>query len=481
MATAAGNPLFPLFLFIAIVSSTSTAAATYHQQIKSLQDLRSSISSRRQLATAAPSPSISQSPSPAPLAVSVPPPDGGGGSSSLVYHFTAYGADPTGVKDSSDAISKLLADVVKGPTSGTMLDGIKNYGGAQIHLGGGDYVITKPLKFPSAGVGNIVIAGGTLRASDDFPTDGYLIDLSATSSNSYDYEYITFRDLMLDANFRGGGVSIRNAVRVTVDNCYITHFNTDGIIVTGGHEALVRSTFIGQHITAGGDPDERKFSGTGINIKSNDNAITDVVIFSANVGIMISGQANILTGVHCYNKASGFGGTGIYVKIPGLSQTRIVNSYLDFTGIVAEDPVQLTIADSFFLGGAFVVFKSVNGVAKGVNVVNNMFSGSGGDTVRLDGSFKDIDGVVVEGNNAHGGMNVKATAAQRSASGNGTTWTVDFNSVLLFPDRISYAQYSLSSSGTAFPKHALRNVTGNQVVVESDEAVTASVFVAVSQ
>ncbi|CAN1225563.1 Polygalacturonase QRT3 [Linum grandiflorum] len=229
---------------------------------------------------------------------------------------------------------------------------------------------------------------------------------------------------MLDANFRGGGVFIKNSVRVTVDNCYVTHFNTDGVIVTGGHEALVRNTFIGQHITAGGDPDERKFTGTGINIKSNDNAITDVVVFSAAVGIMISGQANILTGVHCYNKASGFGGTGIYIKLPGLAQTRIVNSYLDFTGIVAEDPVQLTISDSFFLGGGFVVFKSVNGVAKGVNVVNNMFNGG---------------------------------------------------------DRINHAQYSLSSSGTAFPRHALRNVTGNQVVVESDVAITASVFVAVSQ
>ncbi|CAN1225567.1 Polygalacturonase QRT3 [Linum grandiflorum] len=420
----AGNTLFPLFLFTAAILISSPHAggssSNYHQQMKSMQELKSSIASRRQLATTAPSPS--------PIAVSVPPPPQDGGSSpSLVYKFTAYGADPTGVKDSSDAISKLLADVVKGPTSGTMLDGIKNYGGAQIHLGGGNYVITKPVKFPSAGVGNIVIAGGTLRASDDFPTDGYLIDLSATSSKTYDYEYITFRDLMLDANFRGGGVFIKNSVRVTVDNCYVTHFNTDA------------------------------------------------------VGIMISGQANILTGVHCYNKASGFGGTGIYIKLPGLAQTRIVNSYLDFTGIVAEDPVQLTISDSFFLGGGFVVFKSVNGVAKGVNVVNNMFNGGGGDIVRLDGEFKEIEGVIVDGNNVHGGMNLKATAAQRSTTGNGTTWTVDFNSVLLFPDRINHAQYSLSSSGTAFPRHALRNVTGNQVVVESDVAITASVFVAVSQ
>ncbi|CAI0401495.1 unnamed protein product [Linum tenue] len=227
---------------------------------------------------------------------------------------------------------------------------------------------------------------------------------------------------MLDSNFRGGGIFLNDAVRITIDNCYVTHFTTDGISVNGGHETLIRNTFIGQHITAGGDPDERKFSGTGIALNGNDNAVTDVVIFSAGVGVMITGQANILTGVHCYNKASGFGGTGIYIKLPGLSQTRIVNSYMDFTGITVEDPVQLTISDTFFLGGAYVVFKSVKGVAKGVSVVNNMFSG------------------------------------------------------------ISHAQYSLvSSTAGAFPRHALRNITGNVVVVESDVPVTASVFAAVSQ
>ncbi|CAI0401496.1 unnamed protein product [Linum tenue] len=287
---------------------------------------------------------------------------------------------------------------------------------------------------------------------------------------------------MLDSNFRGGGIFLNDAVRITIDNCYVTHFTTDGISVNGGHETLIRNTFIGQHITAGGDPDERKFSGTGIALNGNDNAVTDVVIFSAGVGVMITGQANILTGVHCYNKASGFGGTGIYIKLPGLSQTRIVNSYMDFTGITVEDPVQLTISDTFFLGGAYVVFKSVKGVAKGVSVVNNMFSGSGGDTVRLEGEFNEIGGVLVDGNSVNGGMNLKATVARGSTSANGTSWTVDFNSELLFPNRISHAQYSLvSSTAGAFPRHALRNITGNVVVVESDVPVTASVFAAVSQ
>ena len=331
------------------------------------------------------------------------------------------------------------------------------------------------------------ISGGTLTASDDFPTDGYLIDLSASpsSSSSYNYEYITIKDLMLDCKFRGGGISVINSLRTSIDNCYITHFNTEGISVQNGHETYIRNSFLGQHITAGGDPGERKFSGTAINLMGNDNAVTDVVIFSAAIGVMVSGQANTLSGVHCYNKATGFGGTGIYLKLPSLTQTRIVNCYLDYTGIVAEDPVQLTISSCFFLGDAYILLKSINGLAKGINIVDNMFAGSdkGIEIVQLDqskGPFKKIDQVVVDRNNVEG-MNLKATAARGSAQGNGTSWTVDFSPVLLFPNLINHVQYSLSPSGTKFPSHALRNVSQNRVVIESDIAVAARVFVTVEQ
>lgn len=149
------------------------------------------------------------------------------------------------------------------------------------------------------------IHGGTLTASDDFPADGYLIDFSAsedTISAPYNYEYITFKNLMLDSNYRGGGISVKESLRITIDNCYITHFNTNGILIQGGHETYIRNSFLGQHITAGADPGERNFSGTAINLTGNDNAITDVVIFSAAVGVLLSGQANTLSGVHCYNK-----------------------------------------------------------------------------------------------------------------------------------------------------------------------------------
>ncbi|KAG2384133.1 Polygalacturonase protein [Vigna angularis] len=200
---------------------------------------------------------------------------------------------------------------------------------------------------------------------------------------------------------------------------------------------------------------------------------------------MVTGQANTISGVHCYNKASGFGGTGIYLKLPGLTQTRIVNSYMDYTNIVAEDPVQLHISSSFFLGDANIVLKSVKGIVNGLNIVDNMFSGlnHGVDVVKLDqsnGPFNQIDQVFVA-RNVVKGMNLKATVAKMTMQGNGTSWTADFSKLLLFPNLIKHVVYTLIVNGSTFPNHALRNASHNRVVIETNEAVTANVFVAVDQ
>ncbi|XP_077244433.1 polygalacturonase QRT3-like isoform X2 [Tasmannia lanceolata] len=419
--------------------------------------------------------------------------------SSRVHRVTTYGADPTGANDSTDAILAAISDAFRPPGDRILMPGIADLGGSEVHLEGGTYKISRPLRLPATGGGNLMIHGGSLRASDDFPNDRHLIELWPSSvpkldsmsqqgeildsSSSSSYEDITLKDLMLDSNFNGGAISVISSLRTTIDNCYITHFSTDGILVQGGHETYIRNSFLGQHITDGGDPGERNFSGIAINLMGNDNAVTDVVIFSAAIGILVSGQANILNGVHCYNKATGWGGTGIYLRLPGLTQTRIVNCYMDFTGIVAEDPVQLEISSSFFLGNAYVKLKSVNGVMRGVNIVDNMFSGSGGtDIVQLDqssGPFTTVDQVIIDRNNVLG-MTVKATAARGSVKGNGSIWTVDFSQTLLFPNLIRHVQYTFQASAL-FPNHALRNTTANRVVIESDVAVPATVYVSVDQ
>ncbi|KAI3944505.1 hypothetical protein MKX01_016297 [Papaver californicum] len=492
----------------------------YNQEMNQMNGIKTTFL-RRNLVFVPPLPSIS--PSPGHPQQQISPTD------SRVYKVTAYGADPTGKTDSTKALQQAFLDAFNAATTTAtgddkvnefLMQGITDLGGPQINLEGGSYTISSPLHFPPTGGGNLVIHGGSLRASESFPKDGYLIQLSASSrssssdldsenkdikqnndstsskkedngmeqeltSSAYAYEYITIKDVMLDANYTGGGISVINSLRTTIDNCYISHFTTDGILVQGGHETYIHNSFLGQHITAGGDPGEKNFGGIGINIMGNDNAVTDVVIFSAEIGIKISGQANILTGVHCYNKATGWGGTGIYLSVAGSTQTRIVNSYLDFTGIVAEDPSQLHISDTFFLGDGFILLKSNKGEIHGVNIVDNMFSGSnkGIDIVQLDQSktpFTTVDQIVVDRNNVRG-MNLRSTVGKGSIQGNGISWSLDFNGVLLFPNLIKHVQYTLSTSTGSFPNHALTNVTGNRVVVESDKPVAAKIFVTVDQ
>ncbi|XVE66141.1 hypothetical protein DITRI_Ditri08aG0056600 [Diplodiscus trichospermus] len=452
--------------FLDYGESSYSAVSDYHHKIRRMASIKASFISRNGV------PPIPHSFSAVPVLTS-----------SRVHHAIEYGADPTGKLDSTDALEQAISNAFKSPVQGHLIQGVADLGGAQLHLDGGTYKISRPLRLPNTGGGNFMIQGGSLTASTDFPTDGHLIEL-LPSSNSYLYEDVTLKDLMIDSNFRGGGIAIVNSLRTVIDNCYISHFITNGILVRGGHETFIRNTFIGQHINVGGDHHEKEFSGIGIHIKGNDNAVTDVVIFSASIGIMIEGQANMLTGVHCYNKATGWGGTGIYVKAPGFTQTRIANSYFDFTGIVAEDPVQLHITGSFFLGNAYILLKSLKGVLFGINIVDNMFSGdyTGVPIVQLEQSncpFTTIKQVTVDRNNVRG-MVLKSTVARGSVWRNGTTWTVDFSRTLLFPNLIKHVQYTLHA-GASFSSHILRNISGNRVTVESVLPISATLHVSVDQ
>ncbi|XP_042518822.1 polygalacturonase QRT3 [Macadamia integrifolia] len=409
-----------------------------------------------------------------------------------VFYPIGYGADPSGEKDSSEAILDALKDVFQvGKRGSVLLPGVSDLGGVVIDFQGGNYSISKPIRFPASSMGNVVVQRGTLRASKTFPGQRHLIELwshnsgktGANNAGIY-YEDITFRDLLLDSNLQGGGIYTKDSARIRIDNCFFIHFTTQGIRVENGHETFISSSFLGQHPTVGGDKGEKWFSGTAIDLASNDNAVTDVAIFSAATGIILRGQANILTGVHCYNKATGFGGIGILVKLGGLSQTRIDNCYLDYTGIVMEDPVQVHVSNAFFLGDANIVLKSIKGQISGVNILNNMFTGDPKNMVpivKLDGKFRNIDQVVIDRNNVNG-MKLKTTVGRLTVAGKGTKWVADFSSMLVFPNRINHFQYSFYSQGNSdFVSHAITNVSNNVVVVKSKRVVDGVVSMVVDQ
>ncbi|TKY72668.1 Polygalacturonase QRT3 [Spatholobus suberectus] len=192
----------------------------------------------------------------------------------------------------------------------------------------------------------------------------------------------------------------------------------------------------------------------------------------------------MVTGVHCYNKATGFGGIGILVKLPGNSQTRIDNCYMDYTGIVMEDPVQVHVTNGFFLGDANIVLKSIKGQVSGLNIVDNMFTGNPNNKVpivSLDGQFSNIDQVVTDRNNVVG-MSLRSTVGKLTVAGNGTKWVADFSNILLFPNRISNFQYSFYAQGEPkFSAHSVTNVTNNAVVVESEKPAQGVVSFLVEQ
>ncbi|KAG8385090.1 hypothetical protein BUALT_Bualt03G0005300 [Buddleja alternifolia] len=352
---------------------------------------------------------------------------------------------------------------------------------------------------PMAGV-----QGGTLRASNTFPGDRHLIELwapnspkapntnSATTDNFSDrkdmnngmqYEDITFRDILFDSTYQGGGLLVIDSARIRIVNCFFLHFTTQGILIERGHETFISNSFLGQHPTVGGDRVERNYTATAIDIASTDNAVTDVAIFSAATGIILRGNANIVTGVHCYNKAASFGGIGILIKS---AQNRIVNPYLDFNTIVIEDPSQVHVSNGYFLGDGNIVLKSIQGRISGLNIVDNIFCGNPDKmvpSVKFDGQFTSVDQVVID-HNIVNGMSLKSTVAKLTVAGNGTKWVADFSPILLFPDKINHVQYSFYTKGgvaAGFPAHAVTNVSSNVVVIESQQAAEAMVSVFVDQ
>lgn len=85
------------------------------------------------------------------------PPSSGLPMSSRVHHAVEYGADPTGKLDSTDALQQAISDAFQSPLEGYLIQGVANLGGAQLHLDGGTYKISRPLRLPKTSSGNFMV------------------------------------------------------------------------------------------------------------------------------------------------------------------------------------------------------------------------------------------------------------------------------------------------------------------------------------
>jgi hypothetical protein len=362
---------------------------------------------------------------------------------------TDYGADPTGTEDSSPAFAQALAAVLSRRSPGKNLsDGIADLGGCVLDLQGGAYLLSAPLHIPQF-VGNMRIIDGTLRASPAFPAAEYLLQVGASpcstpSGQGSCNQNIGLSGLTLDGSHAAAGcLLISSTMGATLDSSSaIFGFNQTGIHIQGGHEVMVSETWVAAYPWS--SPFKETTDTVGILVAGNDHFLTSVIVYSARVGVKLTGAANKLVDVHTWNEATGNGGTGI---LNMASQNIFYGCYLDFTNLVLAVAQQLSFSGGFFLGGAQAVFaaRSPSDAVVGVTLSGNVWYDCSGPSLAVNessGAFTSVTDLQLTGTAFCGGSSSKATglpqATQRLTAAAGgalppKTYTVDFAPQLLFP------------------------------------------------
>jgi len=221
---------------------------------------------------------------------------------SPVVFPTAFGADPTGRADSAAAFAQAMAAVLARATGRNMSDGIADLGGVVLDLQGGDYLLSAPLVVPQF-VGNLRVIDGTLRAAPAFPPARFLVEVGASpcktpSGQGSCNENVGMSGLTLDgAHVAAGCLKIASTMGATLDaSSAVFGFREIGVLLAGGHEAMISETWVAAYFWS--DPQKETNDATGISIAGNDHFVSNVIVFSARVGVDFIGAANKATNVH---------------------------------------------------------------------------------------------------------------------------------------------------------------------------------------
>jgi hypothetical protein len=167
-----------------------------------------------------------------------------------------FGADPTGAKDSTQALQAAMQALLasRGPRH-AMASNITDLGGATLDLSGGSYLISAPLVIPPL-YGNAQIIGGTLRASAAFPPERFLVEIGSATcvprlpSGQADVQgscgqFFNLNEILFDAaHVAAGGVSVSKTMGTTIGPAtFFTGFTQAGVRVNGGHEVMIQQAW----------------------------------------------------------------------------------------------------------------------------------------------------------------------------------------------------------------------------------------------
>jgi hypothetical protein len=384
---------------------------------------------------------------------------------SPVLFPTNYGADPTGTTDSSPAFALVLSALLARATGKNMSDGIADLGGVVVDLQGGEYLLSAPFALPQF-LGNLRIIDGTLRASPLFPPSRFIIEVGASpcrtpSGQGSCNENVGMSGLTLDgSHIAAGCLKISATMGATLDSSSaIFGFVSTGVLLEGGHESMIAETWVAAYFWS--DPRKESNDAVGISVAGNDHFVSNTIVFSARIGVDLSGAANKLTNVHTWNCATGNGGTGILNRE---SQNIFIGIYMDFTDLVLRNSQQISVTNGFFLGGAQIIFESqkANDTVLGVSILSNVWYDCSGPSLAVNETggtfFSNIADLDVIGTSFCGYSKSKAIglpiATKVLTTSNPVAGLIsfDFTDVLLFPSAgIASAQVSsINTSSTSF-------------------------------
>ena len=262
---------------------------------------------------------------------------------------------------------------------------------------------------------------------------------------------------------------------------------------------MISTTWIGEYLYSDSNKANSKdTTGTGIEQFGYDSYIDNTIVFSSKIGVKLTHGSTILRGVHTWNLATSLGGTGILITKQATS-VRLIGCYLDFNDLILESPKQISIFETFFLGGGTIVLKAnkTNDEIIGLVISDSQYNdASGTPTITLNengnNKFTSVLNMVVKNTMIQeNAFVIKSSSAMRSLSLiNSTQWFFNFSDVLLFDAQnigIQWVDYtfvldnSINGDSNGIVKHMVRKPVGLTVTVQTNVACNATVHMRVDQ
>lgn len=197
-----------------------------------------------------------------------------------------------------------------------------------------------------------------------------------------------------------------------------------------------------------------------------------IVFAFTNVGVVINGGANLVTGLHTWN--GGLENQGIVVDA---QSTRLVSCYLDFNYLQLNDATGVTVTNTFFLQTGMMLV-AVTGKVDGLVLTGATFNTKWPRAIQLNGTFEQgkVQNVHIHDN---AGTSI-GTVVRMQAQAAGMA--ADFAADNLLFDWIDRLQYSVAGS-SGFVRHRATLPTGRNVSVVFETALAdeTTVFIELAQ